>query len=870
MARLDKFTVKAREAVEAAASIAARHSHQAVDAPHLLLALLEQKDGITIPVMRRMETDIDNLKKKIILELEKIPKVTGMASNAYMSNEISAIFESSVEESLAMKDDFVSTEHILLALVKSGGAAARMLSSAGVTAARIYSALKAVRGLSRVTDENPEEKYEALKKYTRDLTDLARKQKLDPVIGRDNEIRRVIQVLSRRTKNNPVLIGEPGVGKTAIVEGIARRIVSGDVPEGLKNKTIASLDMGALIAGAKFRGEFEDRLKAVIKEIEDADGNIILFIDELHTLVGAGAAEGSMDASNMLKPSLARGALRCIGATTLDEYKKYIEKDAALERRFQPVLVNEPSVEETISILRGLKERYEVHHGIRIKDSALVAAAKYSDRYISDRFLPDKAVDLIDEAASRLRIQIDSMPYELDVVERRIIQLEIEREALKKDKDDAGAMARLDVIEREIADLRDKSKGLKVKWENEKRIIQKLGRINQEIEQKKLLAEKAELEVNLQRAAELRYGDIVTLEKESRACAAELEKMKEEGRLLKEEVDEEDIAKVVSTWTGIPVTRMTESETRKLLDMEEHMKERVIGQSDAVACVADTIRRSRAGLKSPNKPQGVFLFLGPTGVGKTELAKTLAKELFDTEDAMVRIDLSEFMEKHSVARLIGAPPGYVGYEEGGYLTETVRRKPYSVILLDEVEKAHSDVFNIFLQIFDDGRLTDGKGRTVDFKNTVIILTSNIAGAWLYENSEKSLSDRTAYAMDELKSHFRPEFINRLDEIIVFNSLDREAMRSIVKLRLLELGGLISDKNIKIEFTDEVVERLVDIGFSPQFGARPVNRAIEKSIKGPFAMKILSREITEGMSVKCGMSGEKIEFKPAGPEITLKA
>ncbi|OQA77194.1 MAG: Chaperone protein ClpB 1 [bacterium ADurb.Bin243] len=862
MIRFDKMTLKARETFELAVVAAQKHSNQAVDAPHLLLAMLEQKEGLCMPILRRLEIETNELKKRAEAEVEKLPKVSGGGASPYASESVNAIFELAQQESLSMKDDYISSEHLLLALIKHDGPAGALLRSHKVTAERVYSALRAIRGASRVADENAEEKYEALKKYTRDLTELARKQKLDPVIGRDDEIRRVIQVLSRRTKNNPVLIGEPGVGKTAIVEGIARRIVSGDVPEGLKNKSLVALDMGALIAGAKFRGEFEERLKTVVKEIEEADGNIILFIDELHTLVGAGAAEGSMDASNMLKPALARGALRCIGATTLSEYKKYIEKDAALERRFQPVLAKEPSCEETISILRGLKERYEIHHGVRIKDSALVAAAKLSQRYITDRFLPDKAVDLIDESASRLRIQIDSMPYEIDIIERRIIQLEIEREALKKDSDDGDAIKRLAVIEKEISDLKETSGRLKLKWANEKAIIQKMGTLKQEIESARLSAEKAEREVNLQKAAELRYGTIIKLENELKIQAGLLEKMKEEGRILKEEVDEEDIAKVVSNWTGIPVTKMSESETKKLLNMNDRMKSRVIGQDQAVFTVCDTIMRSRAGLKSPGKPQGVFLFLGPTGVGKTELAKTLAAELFDSEHAMIRIDLSEYMEKHSVARLIGAPPGYVGYDEGGYLTDTVRRRPYSVILLDEVEKAHPDVFNVFLQIFDDGRLTDNKGRTVDFKNTVIILTSNIAGAWLSANCALSAEEKNAHIREELRKYFKPEFINRFDEVILFNSLTRSAVRDIIMLRLQEVNGLVEDRKITIDFDESAVDYIAGEAYCDEYGARPINRAVEKYIKSPLAACIIGRSINEGQKLKCFFKDGEISFAPA--------
>ena len=861
MIRMDKLTVRARETFELALAIAQRNSNQALEAQHLLLAMLEQKEGLCIPILKRMEVNVNELRKKAEAEVQRLSKVSGAAAMPYASESILKIFDLAHEESLAMKDEFISSEHLLIALLKHDGPAASLLKSHNVNIDRIYSALKAIRGVSRVSDENAEEKYEALKRYTRVLTELARKQKLDPVIGRDEEIRRVIQVLSRRTKNNPVLIGEPGVGKTAIVEGIARRIVSGDVPEGLKNKSLVALDMGALIAGAKFRGEFEERLKAVVNEIEEADGNIILFIDELHTLVGAGAAEGSMDASNMLKPALARGSLRCIGATTLSEYKKYIEKDAALERRFQPVLAKEPTCEETISILRGLKERYEIHHGVRIKDSALVAAAKLSQRYIADRFLPDKAVDLIDEAASRLRIQIDSMPYEIDVIERRIIQLEIEREALKKEGDDKDALTRLADIEKEISELKESSGVLKLKWAGEKELIQKMGAVKQEIESAKLAAEKAEREINLQRAAELRYGTIIKAENELKSLAGRLEKMTEEGgRILKEEVDEEDIAKVVSNWTGIPVTKMTESETKKLLEMNERMKSRVIGQDEAVFRVCDTILRSRAGLKSPGRPQGIFMFLGPTGVGKTELAKTLAAELFDSEQAMIRIDLSEYMEKHSVSRLIGAPPGYVGYEEGGYLTDSVRRRPYSVILLDEVEKAHPDFFNIFLQIFDDGRLTDNKGRTVSFKNTVIIMTSNIAGAWLCENRSLAHEKKVEYITAELKRYFKPEFINRFDETVVFNSLGVEAVKGIIKLRLEEINELVSDRKIEIEFDGGVADFIAKEAYCDEYGARPVNRAIETLVKSPLAASLIGREIKDGQKIRCSIKNGRPSFE----------
>jgi len=853
--RFDKFTVKAQEALEALQEVARRLENQQLETVHLLLALVEQPEGIVPAVLNRLGVPPATVAREAERAAQLLPKVTG-AAEPYLSASLKEVLDGAFKETEEFKDEFVSTEHLFLALAKRlGDPAGRILSRLGVTHDAILQALKAVRGTQRVTDQNPEAKYRALERYARDLTDLARRGKLDPVIGRDEEVRRVIQVLSRRTKNNPVLIGEPGVGKTAIVEGIAQRMVAGDAPESIKSKRIVQLDLGALVAGSKYRGEFEDRLKAVLKKIEESSGQVILFIDELHTLVGAGGAEGAIDASNMLKPALARGDLRCIGATTLNEYKKYIEKDAALARRFQPVYVGQPSVEDTIAILRGLKERYEVHHGVRIKDSAIVAAAVLSNRYISDRFLPDKAIDLIDEAASGLRIEIDSMPAEIDQIERRLTQLEIERQALRKEEDSASR-ERLHAIEKELGELKEKSDRLKLRWKAEKEVISEIRRLKSEIEQGKVDEQRATREGDLNKAAEIRYGKLVALEKRLTAANAKLEETQKTGRMLKEEVDEEDVAHVVSKWTGIPVSKMLEGEVAKLVQMEDRLRQRVIGQDEALRLVANAVRRSRAGLADPKRPIGSFIFLGPTGVGKTELARALAEFLFDDERAMLRIDMSEYMEKHTVARLIGAPPGYVGHEEGGQLTEPVRRRPYAVILFDEIEKAHPDVFNILLQILDDGRLTDGKGRTVDFKNTVIIMTSNIAGSAIYEAMSGRRDESAPVITEDLKrriqttllEHFRPEFLNRVDEIVIFNPLGKEQIEKIIDLQLDYLRKLLAEKKIQIELTRRAHELLFRAGYDPQFGARPLKRAIQRLIQDPLALKLLDGDILAGESV----------------------
>lgn len=851
---LNKFTQKSQEAILSAQTLARELNHQAIEPAHLLLALLQQSEGVVPAVVARVAGSTAALREEVQRELDNRPKVYGASQEVGLSRPVADVLDAAGRFAKGMQDDYISTEHLLLALTES--IEGKRLGQHGLTQDAILKALVDVRGAQRVTSQNPEETYQALEKYGRDLTAMARQGKLDPVIGRDEEIRRTIQILSRRTKNNPALIGDPGVGKTAIIEGLAQRIVKGDVPEGLKHKRIVALDMGALVAGAKYRGEFEERLKAVLKEITEAAGEVILFVDEMHTVVGAGAAEGAMDAGNMLKPLLARGELHMIGATTINEYRKYVEKDAALERRFQPLLVAEPSVEDTISILRGLKQRYEVHHGVRITDAAVIAAATLSKRYIPDRFLPDKAIDLIDEAAARLRTEIDSKPQTLDEVDRQIMQLEIERQALQKERDRASK-ERLEKIERELADLREESAQLKTRWDNEKQTIARLREIKEKIEQTRLEIERAERRSDLEGAARLRYGDLPELEKQRSAVEAQLQQLHMDGALLKEEVDDEEIAGVVSRWTGIPVSRLLEAEMQKLLHMEDRLHRRVVGQDEAVKAVSNAVRRARAGLQDPNRPVGSFIFLGPTGVGKTELARALAEFLFDDERAMIRIDMSEYQEKHTVSRLVGAPPGYVGYEEGGQLTEAVRRRPFSIVLFDEIEKAHSEVFNVLLQLLDDGRLTDGQGRTVDFRSTVIIMTSNLGNELWFNSSQVTREQLNRI----LQAHFRPEFLNRIDEIVVFHTLTREELSHIVDIQIERVAHLLAGRGYILETTPAARSFLVEAGYDPDFGARPLKRAIQRELQDPLAMHVLAGEFKSGDVIRADRDANGLVFTP---------